>query len=112
MTPADAQQARFTTVLLAVGYDMGEVDAFLRTLAGELAATSPAMTASDVTSARFTPVQLQQGYQPDEVDELMDWAAATLRSRAGGKYLPPTAPATPRGSRRSRSARPSGEPGP
>lgn len=83
----DVRAIAFTPRRFRGGYDMGEIDAFLRAVEEELrrreGRQGPRLTAEDVRTVRFTPVRLREGYDMLEVDHFLDEVEAELRRRDG-----------------------------
>ena len=71
-------QHSFTRTQLREGYEIAEVDAFLRRARQALQARDLSVTASDVHGVRFTPTRLRGGYDMGEVDRELDRLAAAL----------------------------------
>lgn len=63
------------------GYDVREVDAFVRRALDELRSPGTTMRAGDVRAARFRPVRLREGYEMREVDDYLDALEQTLAVR-------------------------------
>lgn len=63
------------------GYDVREVDAFVRRALDDLRAPGTAMRATDVRAVRFRPVRLREGYEMREVDDYLDALEQTLALR-------------------------------
>lgn len=68
----------FTIVRFKEGYDMGEVDDFLRR------AERGGLTAADVRDVVFSTTRFRRAYDVDEVDDYLDRLAARLD---GGRPL-------------------------
>ncbi len=63
----------FSTVRFMEGYDIDEVDSFIRDVEPQVAGNSPdAELAHRITAARFTPVRMRRGYDMREVDAYLD----------------------------------------
>ncbi|GAA1730587.1 DivIVA domain-containing protein [Aeromicrobium alkaliterrae] len=64
---------RFTLVRFREGYDIEEVDAFVKDVDTALASrrTEPGL-AERITAARFTPRRFRQAYDMGEVDQHLD----------------------------------------
>lgn len=71
----------FSRVRWQEGYDVREVDAFVRRALDDLRSPGTTMRASDVRAARFRPVRLREGYQMREVDDYLDALEQTLALR-------------------------------
>jgi DivIVA domain-containing protein len=85
LTSDEVRAAEFSTVRVAAGYEMVEVDDLLDRLAACLAGyeqggTGPYLTADELTAVQFTQTRLREGYRPDEVDELLDRAMEAVRA--------------------------------
>lgn len=65
------------------GYDIPEVDAFLKRAAAALdgTGTGAALTAADVLNVKFHPTKFREGYDQDVVDDLLDEVVLALRVR-------------------------------
>lgn len=74
MTTSHDPQAgsRFKTTKWREGYDMAEVDEFVRRAERALAARDGSVTTDDFELVRFTPVRLTQGYDMYQVDQRLD----------------------------------------
>lgn len=70
--------------LLAEGYDLDEVDAFLARLERDLPLDPPAITAEEVRSLEFTPVRMKTAYPVGDIDNLLDDCIRVLEGR--GKF--------------------------
>lgn len=71
----------FSRVRWQEGYDVREVDAFVRRALDDLRSPEVTMRAGDVRAARFRPVRLREGYQMREVDDYLDALEQTLALR-------------------------------
>jgi DivIVA domain-containing protein len=78
-SPTPPHQVRFTVVRFREGYNMADVDEFIRRTHRALESRDRSVTASDVSSVRFRPVRLKEGYDTGEVDEELDRIAAAFR---------------------------------
>jgi DivIVA domain-containing protein len=61
------------------GYNMADVDEFLRRAHHALESRDGSVTSSDVHNIRFRPTRLKEGYHMLEVDEELDRVAAALQ---------------------------------
>lgn len=85
LTSDEVRAAEFSTVRVAAGYEMVEVDDLLDRLAACLAdyeqgGTGPYLTTDELAAVQFTQTRLREGYRPDEVDELLDRAMEAVRA--------------------------------
>ena len=80
--PPDVQgPLPFSRVRWQEGYDVRQVDAFVRRTLDDLASADPTMRPRDVRAARFRPVRLREGYAMREVDDYLDELESRLTLR-------------------------------
>jgi DivIVA domain-containing protein len=77
--PTPLDRLSFARTKLREGYEIGEVDDFLRLAHRAIESRDGSVTSTDVLSARFGPVRLREGYAMGEVDTELDRIAAALR---------------------------------
>lgn len=80
---ARLKDARLPVTRMRPGYDMAEVDAFLRRAAAGLAGSAPPLSVQETEGAQFATTKLRPGYDEEETDALLDELADHLR-RFGG----------------------------
>ncbi len=71
----------FSRVRWQEGYDVREVDAFVRRVQEDLRSPVTTLRAGDVRAARFRPVRLREGYEMREVDDYLAALEQTLAVR-------------------------------
>ncbi|WP_183100952.1 DivIVA domain-containing protein [Nocardioides pelophilus] len=79
--PTPLRELRFSRVRFREGYDVVEVDDFLRRAHHALESGDGSVSAQDVREARFSPVRLREGYDMGQVDLELDRVAAALEPR-------------------------------
>lgn len=78
------QTTRFSTTRLRPGYDVDQVDAFLRAIRDTfLGMTEPAVTPDEIRTKQFSTTRLRPGYDEEEVDAFLDEAESRLAAQAG-----------------------------
>jgi DivIVA domain-containing protein len=81
--PTPPQLLRFTRVRFREGYNIEDVDDFLRRAHHALESRDGSITASDVHASRFRPVRIKECYAMGEVDEELDRIAGALERIEG-----------------------------
>jgi len=72
---------RFSTVRFREGYDIEEVDEFVRQAGAALEFDPPLMSPDQVENQRFAPRRVRQAYDVGEVDAYLERLADELRRR-------------------------------
>ena len=96
--PTPLDRLSFSRVRLREGYDVAEVDEFLRRAHHALESQDGSVTSVDVQNARFGPVRLREGYDMGEVDNELDRLAAALRRQELASTAQAAGPSADRGS--------------
>ena len=77
--PTPLSQLAFRPTRFREGYDVTEVDEFLRRAHRALESEDGSITAEDVRAVRFSPVRLKEGYDMGQVDGELERIAAALQ---------------------------------
>jgi DivIVA domain-containing protein len=76
----------FSTTRLRPGYDIDEVDDFLRAIRDTfLGIREPSLTPEEIRKKRFSTTRLRPGYDEEEVDAFLDEAEARLAAQVSAR---------------------------
>ena len=82
----------FSTTRLRPGYDIDEVDAFLRAIRETFAGIrEPSLTPDEIRTKQFSTTRLRPGYDEEEVDAFLDEAESRLAAQVSGWREAPAA---------------------
>ena len=83
------EAGRFSTTRLRPGYDIDQVDAFLRAIRDTLVGIrEPSLTPDEIRNKQFSTTRLRPGYDEEEVDAFLDEAESRLAAQVSGRREP------------------------
>ena len=79
----------FSTTRLRPGYDIDQVDAFLRAIRDTFVGIrEPSLTPDEIRNKQFSTTRLRPGYDEEEVDAFLDEAESRLAAQVSGRREP------------------------
>ena len=77
---------KFSTTRLRPGYDIDQVDAFIRAIRDTfLGIREPSLTPGEIRKKQFSTTRLRPGYDEEEVDAFLDEAESRLAARVSAR---------------------------